>query len=168
MLCTMSSAQLRVYRFDPGSVFEGGLVGALERMQITGDSKLLDALFIARDADGTLQAVDWVTGGASASFASLLDFRLDPGRRDAVTERTLAGHAGGVDPAVLEATARTLEAGAAVLAVLHTGPAPEVLDDAVTRCGGRAVADEAIDVQRLGEAGARVQAAAAAAAPGEG
>ncbi len=37
-------AHLRLYRFDPGTVFEGGLVGAVERMQLGRDTKLLDAL----------------------------------------------------------------------------------------------------------------------------
>ena len=35
-------AHLRVYRLDAGTVFEGGLVGAVERMQLGGDAKLLD------------------------------------------------------------------------------------------------------------------------------
>ena len=37
------SAHLRVYRFDPGAVYEGGLVGAVERMKLGRDTKLLDA-----------------------------------------------------------------------------------------------------------------------------
>ena len=41
-------AQLRVYRFDSGAAFEGGLLGAIERMQLGGDAKLLDALFVRR------------------------------------------------------------------------------------------------------------------------
>ena len=43
-------AQLRIYRFDPGAAFEGQVLGAIERMQIGGDAKLLDALFVGRDA----------------------------------------------------------------------------------------------------------------------
>ena len=41
---------LRVYRFEPGAVFEGGLVGAVERMQLDQARELLDALFVSRDA----------------------------------------------------------------------------------------------------------------------
>ena len=90
-------AHLRVYRFDPGAVFEGGLVGAVERMQLATDTKLLDALFVAQDPEGGgLAAVDLAGGGAGGTFASLLDFRLDARRRHAITERTLAEHRGGV------------------------------------------------------------------------
>ena len=39
-------AHLRVYRFESGAVFEGGLLGAIERMQLAGDTELLDALFV--------------------------------------------------------------------------------------------------------------------------
>jgi hypothetical protein len=38
-------------------------------------------------ASGALDAVDLAAGGGDATFASLLDFRLDPERRRAITER---------------------------------------------------------------------------------
>jgi hypothetical protein len=64
-------ARLCVYRFDPRTVFEGGLVAAVERMQLLGDTKLLDGLFVARDqASGALQVVDMGSAGAEHSFAS--------------------------------------------------------------------------------------------------
>ncbi|MDP9189235.1 MAG: hypothetical protein M3O25_08295, partial [Actinomycetota bacterium] len=111
-------AHLRLYRFDPGTVFEGGLVGAVERMKLGRDTKLLDALFVTHDpGSGGLAAVDLASGGAGGTFASMLDFRLDAGRRQAVTERTLAEHRGGVPRPLIEAIAATLEAGAAIFAV---------------------------------------------------
>jgi hypothetical protein len=75
-----SLTRLRVYRFEPGAVFEGGLLGALERIKLSGE----------------LAAVDLTSGGDDGTFATMLDFRLDAGRRRAVTERTLAEHRGGV------------------------------------------------------------------------
>ena len=76
-------AHLRVYRFDPGAVFEGGLVGAIERLSLGRDTKLLDALFVMRDpASGGVAAVDLASGGAGSTLASMLDFRLDPARRE--------------------------------------------------------------------------------------
>ena len=120
-------AHLRVYRFDPGAVFEGGLVGAIERLELGRDTKLLDALFVTQDpASGGLAAVDLASGGAGGTFASMLDFRLDPGRREAITKRTLAEHRGGVPRTLIEAIAATLEAGTAIFAVLHTGVTPTV------------------------------------------
>lgn len=160
---------LRVYRFDPGAVFEGGLLAALERMQLGQDWKLLDALFVTRDAtSGEFEAVDLGTGGGDATLASLLDFRLDPGRRRALTERTLAEHPGGVPRPLIEAIAATLEPGAAIFAVLHVGGGATVLEDAVARCGGRRIADEPADnASTLAEVGQRLSTAASSSSPKE-
>jgi hypothetical protein len=156
---------LRVYRFDPGAVFEGGLVGAVERMQLGRETKLLDALFVTHNpASGGLAAVDLASGGAGGTFASMLDFRLDAGRREAITERTLAEHRGGVPRTLIEAIAATLDAGAAIFAVLHTGGAPTVLDDAVERSHGRLIADDPVDAQALPDAGPQLLAAVGSAA----
>ena len=158
---------LRVYRFDPGSVFEGGLVGAIERMNLGLDTKLLDALFVTDDSgSGGLAAVDLASGGAGGTFASMLDFRLDAGRRQAVTERTLAEHRGGVPRPLIEAIAATLEAGAAILAVLHTGGTPTVLDEAVARAHGRLIANHPVDAKLLAHAGPQLLAAVGSATPG--
>ena len=160
-------AHLRVYRFDPGAVFEGELLGAIERIEVGGDAELLDALFVGRDAaSGTLEAVDLAAGGAGGSFASLLDFRLEPRRRRAITERTLADHPGGVPRPLIEAIAATLEPGAAILATLHTGGAATVLEDAVARCGGRLNTDEPVDARALAQAGPRLRAVVGSPAPG--
>ena len=156
-------AQLCVYRFGPGAAFEGGLLGAIERMQLGGDAKLLDALFVMCDAaTGALDAVDLATGGGDATFASLLDFRLDSRRRRSITERTLAEHPGGVPRAEIEAIGDSLKAGAAILAVLTTGATATVLADAVARCGGRPIADESVDARALAQVGPRLRAALSA------
>ena len=159
-------SHLRVYRFDPGAVFEGGLIGAVERMKLGRDTKLLDALFVTQDpASGGLAAVDLASGSAGGTFSSMLDFRLDPGRRKAITERTLAEHRGGVPRALIEAIAATLDAGVAILAVLHTGGAPTVLDDAVERSHGRLIAEDPVDAQALVDAGPQLLAAVGSPTP---
>ena len=160
-------AHLRVYRFDPGAVFEGGLLAALERMELGQDWKLLDGLFVIRDAtSGEFEAVDLGTSGAHASLASLLDFRLDPGRRRVLTERTLAEHAGGVPRPLIEAIAATLEPGAAIFAVLHAGALATVLEDSVARSGGRRIADEPADnASTMAEVGQRLSTAMSSSSP---
>jgi hypothetical protein len=148
---------LRVYRFDSNAVFEGGLIGAIERLELDKEQKLLDALFVRRDtASGALEAVDLRIGGADATFASLLEFRLESGRRQALTERTLSEHRGGVPRPLIEAIAATLEAGAAIFAVLQTGPTATVLEDAVVRCGGQRIADEPVDARALAQVGSQL------------
>ena len=160
-------AHLRVYRFDPGAVFEGGLLAALERMQLGDDWKLLDALFVTRDStSGELEAVDLGTGGADATFALLLDFRPRP-RSPPSTHRAHArGAPGGVPRPLIEAIAATLEPGAAIFAVLHAGASATVLEDAVARCGGRRIADEPADnASTLAEVGQRLSTAVSSSSP---
>ena len=154
------SAHLRVYRFDPGTLFEGGLVGAIERMQLSRDTKLLDALFVTHDpASGSLAAVDLASGGAGGTFAAMLDFRLDADRRQAITLRTLADHRGGVPRALIEALAATLQDGAAIIAVLYIGAVPTVLDEAVARAHGRLIANDPVEALALAHAGPQLLAA---------
>jgi hypothetical protein len=66
----------------------------------------------------------------------MLDFRLDADRRQAITERTLAEHRVGVPGPLIEEIAATLESGATIFVVLHTGAASTAHEDAVARCGG--------------------------------
>ena len=156
-------AHLRVYRFDSNAVFEGGLIGAIERLELEKGQKLLDALFLRRDtASGALEAVDLAIGGADATFASLLEFRLESGRRRALTERTLSEHRRGFPRPLIEAIAATLSAGAAIFAVLQSGPTATVLEDAVERCGGQRIADEAVDARALAQVGSQLRRAVGA------
>ena len=153
-------ASLRIYGFPRDAVFGGELVAAVERMELGREAALLDALFVTRDAaSGALAAVDLRTGRADGTFASLLDFRLDPARRRALTERTLAEHPGGLPRPSIEALGATLEAGAALLALLHTGGGAAVLEDAVARCRGRLIAGEPVAARTLAEVAAEVRAA---------
>ena len=144
-------------------MFEGGLVGAVERMQLGHGTELLDGLFVRRDvASDDFDAVDLAVGGRGGTFASLLDFRLEPRRRRTITERTLAEHAGGIPRPDIESIAAALEAGGALLAVLSTGEPAPALEEAVARCGGRLVADEPVDARALAQVGPRLRAAVGA------
>jgi hypothetical protein len=114
---------------------------------------------VRRDATtGALDAVDLATGGRDATFASLLDFRLEPRRRRSITERTLAAHPGGIPRHEIEAIGAGLDAGATILAVLSTGATATVLADAAARCGGRLIADEPVEGQALAQVGSRLRA----------
>ena len=151
-------AHLRVYRFGVDSVFDGGLEGAVERLEVEQVAGLLDALFVARDgATGELQAIDLATARADGTLSAVLDFRLDLGRRRAMTRRTRATDA--VPPAVLETIVTRLEPGDAVLVLLLGGARAPALDDAVVRAGGHLVVDEVVSAVTLAEAAAPVRAA---------
>jgi hypothetical protein len=136
-------AELRIYRFAPGTRFEGAIVGALERIEGADAVSVLDVLFVARDPEsGELAAIDLETGFRDGTFAALLDFRLNLAMRRAVTRRTVADHRGGVPRAVIESVGDALEPGGAILAILVAGPFPGELEDAMARTGGRRLAAE--------------------------
>ena len=140
---TLPSRQLLVFGFDANAAFEGQLVGALERMESGGALRILDVLFVAADeATGELIAID-LQGGTGGLTAKLLDFRLDPaGRRHKATSE-LARDLGAA-----------LQPGTALAAVLVEHIWSRVLDDAVSRAGGRSLASDFVDASRLSELGA--------------
>jgi hypothetical protein len=144
--------RLRAYRFPAGTVFEGHLVGALERMLLVGGGDLHDALFVMRDLGaGEPLAVDLRTASAGGSLVSLLDFRLDEGRRRAITDDTLGSGAGRVARALVEEVASVLEPGGALLAVVAANGPSRAIEEAAARTGGRLVADEPAGAGRIAD-----------------
>lgn len=86
--------QLLVYGFEPGAKFEGRLVGAIERVESGGTLRVLDVLFVMRDADtADLVAIEMRGRGEGSLVASLLGFRLDPGERRRASEKALGANA---------------------------------------------------------------------------
>lgn len=145
----MTGPRLSAYRFPPAADFEGRLAGALERMLLTADAGLRDALFVMRDArTGEPLAIDLATARAGGTPTAMLDFRLDERRRRDVTAATLARGGG---RAVVAEVAEALEPGEAVLAVLTDAGPASALQDAVSRSGGRLVTDEPAGADRIAE-----------------
>ena len=100
---TEPPAHLLVYAFPPGATFEGGLVGALERLESGGALRILGALFVQRDADSEeIAAIDLRGRGAGSAVGPLLGFRLDPAERRKATKRALADDSGGLPGAMRE------------------------------------------------------------------
>jgi hypothetical protein len=161
-LCLVAATQLLVFGFGSGAAFEGQLVGALERIESGGALRILDALFIQRDADtGELAVVDLRSNRASGIVAPLIGFRLDPGERRRLTKRALTGRAGGVPGDTLRDLGGALKPGAALAAVLIEHRWAEALDDAVARTGGTALVSELVHATTLGELADELLAAAA-------
>jgi hypothetical protein len=144
--------QLLLYGFGPDADFEGRLIGALERLESGGALKILDALFVHRDADsGELEIVNLKGDGAGGIAAPLLDFRLDPEARRRATKKALAGRPGGIPPEVLTRVGNTLEPGAALAAVLVDHVWRRALEDAVERSAGTPLVCEFVEATKLGE-----------------
>jgi hypothetical protein len=146
----MPSAQLLVYAFGPDADFEGRLVGALERLESGGALRVLDTLFLHRDAEtGELSAVGVRGDGAGRIVAPLLGFRLDSRERRRATERLLREGTAGIPGAAVEQLGSTLAAGSAIAAVLVEHVWAVALEDAVSRSGGTPLAGEFVDSTAL-------------------
>jgi hypothetical protein len=131
--------QLLAYRFPPEARFEGQLVGALERVESGGALRVIDVLVVRRDPDsGDLEAVEVRSKGAGGLVGPLVDFRLDPSRRQRATERALRGDGG----ERVHALGSRLQAGEAMALVLVEHVWAAALEDAVARIGGARVPSE--------------------------
>lgn len=149
-------AELCVYRFDSSGQLDGGLIAALERMELDDDVALLDALFVIRDpASGAAMSIDLEHAVADGTFAPVLDFRLDSDRRSAISRGTLADHAGDAVPTMIEQVSATLDRDAAVLVVLVQGN-DTMLRDAVQAARGRLVGRESVPGSRIEHASSTV------------
>ena len=112
-------------------------------MESGGALRILDVLFVAADeATGELIAID-LQGGTGGLTAKLLDFRLDPAGRRRKGTSELARDLGAA-----------LQPGTALAAVLVEHIWSRVLDDAVSRVGGRSLASDFVDASTLSELGA--------------
>ncbi len=156
-------AQLLVYGFGPGANFEGRLVGMLERVEGGGALRILEALFLASDADtAELIAVDLRGSRAGGIVAPLLDFRLDPAKRRRATEAAL-GESSGLPAQTLRELGAGLKPGHALIAMLVEHAWARSLEDAVARTGGRPLASEFVEAGSLADLADHLQAAARAA-----
>ena len=141
------SAQLLVYRFGADAGFEGHLVGALERIEAGGALKVLDVLFVGREASGDVVAIDLHGSRAGGMVAPLLSFRLDVEERRRSTQRATNGpHA-----ALIDALGAGLEPGDALAAVLIGHAWAHALEDAVRRTGGTALVNSLVEGGSLTE-----------------
>ena len=148
--------QLLLYGFGPQADFEGRLVGALERLESGGALRILDVLFVRRDAEsGDIDAIDLHGDGAGGVVAPLLNFRLDEGERRRATERTLRA-----DADVVRELGAALEPGGALAAVLVDHVWSDVLDEAASRSGGTLLAGDFVAATAISELGPDLLAAA--------
>ena len=140
--------QLLVYGFKPNANFEGRLVGALERMESGGALRIVEALFVGRDAGtGELAALDLRSRGAGSLVSPLIGFRLDPSERQRTTERALDSEAGDL----LRALGAALAPGAALAAVLVEHTWGRALADAISQSGGTPLSSGFVEADTLSD-----------------
>jgi hypothetical protein len=143
---TTAPVQLLTFAFGPDAVFEGQMLGAVERLETSGALRVLQVIFVRRDpADGTLSAFARRGGTAGGIAGPGLEFRLDADERRRSTERALAGVAGeGVRELGDE-----LEPGGAVAAVFVEHRWLADLAEATARTGGAPVSSDFVDADAV-------------------
>jgi hypothetical protein len=165
---TTGPLQLLVYRFGPDAKFEGRLVGILERVESGGALRVLEAFFLGSGPEsGELVAMDLRGGRAGGIVAPLLDFRLDPAKRQRATERALDDTSGLPADTIRELGA-ALEPGAALVALIVEHAWARSLDDAVSRTGGARLDSQYVKATSLADLVPELLAAVARGEPSHG
>src|SRR4051794_19069312 len=141
----LPTTQLLVFRFRSGTSYEGGLLGALERIETGMALRVLDMLFVRRPETGELEVLTGSGNSAGGLAGTVLEFRLDAESRQKTSARTLEA-----DDRIV-ALGEALEPGHALVAVLVEHRWTETLGEAVQRMGGEAAAVEFVDAMTLGE-----------------
>jgi hypothetical protein len=152
---TAPATQLLLFRFGPNAAFEGQLVGALERMETGGALRIVDVLFVRRDAEtDEVSAIGMRSRGAGSLVSPMLGFRLDDAERRRATKRALADDA-------VRALAEALDPGGALAAVLVEHVWSRALSDAVGRMGGAEAGGDFVEADALSDVADRLLSAAA-------
>jgi len=118
----LGPVQLLAIGFGPEANFEGRIMAELARLEGEGTIRILDLLFVAKEDDGDLVALDYQGEDLGAIVGALLGFEFDgDGEPPEAGVESVGGHAFGLDREQIEAIAANLPAGhsAGVLLVEH-------------------------------------------------
>jgi uncharacterized membrane protein len=145
--------QLVAIGFPPGAEFEGRIMAELEKLESHETIRVLDLLFVARDAEtGDLLALDYQGEDLGAIVGALLGFEFqdDGGRPNGSTEGT-AGHAFGLSRSEIHSMAASLDPGSSAGFVLIEHVWARDLKDAVRGAGGFPIGEGFLTAEALAE-----------------
>jgi uncharacterized membrane protein len=105
--------QLVTIGFPPEAEFEGRIMGELERLERHETIRVLDLLFVGKDAEtGDLLALDYQGEELGAIVGALLGFEFeDDGEQQGGTTEGSQGHAFGLSQAEMQEIAASLKPG---------------------------------------------------------
>jgi hypothetical protein len=113
--------QLLAIGFGPDANFEGRILGELAELEKEGTVRVLDLLFVAKEEDGSLIALEHQGEDLGAIIGALLGFEFDGEESAGDAPDELGGHAFGLSREDIEGIAASLPAGhsAGLLLVEH-------------------------------------------------
>ncbi len=145
--------QLVAIGFPPDAEFEGRIMAELEKLESHETIRVLDLLFVARDAEtGDLLALDYQGEDLGAIVGALLGFEFqdEGGRPNGSTEGT-AGHAFGLSQSEIHDMAASLDPGSSAGFVLIEHVWARDLKDAIRDAGGFSLGEGFLTPEALAE-----------------
>jgi uncharacterized membrane protein len=145
--------QLVVIGFPLGAEFEGRIMAELERLERHETIRILDLLFVGKDAEtGDLLALDYQGEDLGAIVGALLGFEFD-GEQPSGTSEGIQAHAFGLSQTEMQEMAASLEPGdsAGFLLVEHVWARD--LKSAVRDAGGFPLGDGFLTPEALAAVG---------------
>src|SRR5215213_700162 len=105
--------QLLTIGFTPDAEFEGKILDELERLERHETIRILDLLFVGKDAEtGDLLALDYQGEELGAIVGALLGFEFeDDGEQPSETTEGILGHAFGLSRSEIQEIAASLRPG---------------------------------------------------------
>jgi uncharacterized membrane protein len=155
--------QLLAIGFGPQAQFEGRIMEELARLERTGTTRILDLLFVSKEADtGDLIALDYQGEELGGIVGALLGFEFEGGEADVAATASEDAHAFGLSQEQLEGMAASLEPGhsAAFLLIEHVWARD--LKRAVRDAGGTPLAEGFLTPETVALVGAELLAMAEA------
>ena len=145
--------QLLAIGFPADAEFEGRIMAEIERLESHETIRVLDLLFVAKDAEtGDLLALDYQGEDLGAIVGALLGFEFDGEQPDGTTEG-IQGHAFGLSQTQMQEMAASLHPGdsAGFLLVEHVWARD--LESAVRDAGGFPLGDGFLTPEALAAVG---------------
>jgi uncharacterized membrane protein len=116
-MAEIGPVQLVVVGFGPNTKFEGRVLEELEKLEQRGITRILDLLFVSREEDGDIVALDHQGPELGGIVGAILGFEFD-GPADASTTKPNGERTAGLSLNDVRAIAESIEPGTAVAFLL--------------------------------------------------
>ncbi|MEU6826350.1 DUF1269 domain-containing protein [Streptomyces atriruber] len=158
---TIGPIQLLTVEFGPTAKFEGRVIEELIILESNGQIRVLDMLFVQKEIDGRLIALDYQAEDMGDTVAALLGISRDSMRgAEELYPSVSEGNAFGLTRAEIRETAQELEPGTAAAFILFEHVWAKYLRAAIRNAGGVPVAEGFLTEEALLPIAAELVAAA--------
>ncbi|WP_306335157.1 DUF1269 domain-containing protein [Streptomyces sp. KL118A] len=158
---TIGPIQLLTVEFGPSAKFEGRVIEELIILESNGQIRVLDMLFVQKEIDGRLIALDYQAEDMGDTVAALLGISRDSMRgSEELYPSVSEGNAFGLTRAEIRETAQGLEPGTAAAFILFEHVWAKYLRAAIRNAGGVPVAEGFLTEEALLPIAAELVAAA--------